>query len=353
MLYVHIHRHYCISGVQIPCPQGTYGDSLGLSTAACSGLCDAGYYGISTANTLATCDAECSPGFYCLAGSVNPSATPCPAGRYGTGGSTTANCTGPCDDGAYVCGVGRASCPAAAPGCHSWLAALPHQILPRWFNITGSCWLCVGQLLLCQWQHSAYRSDHRILQHAVGRCGNCANWASGVRERVRSLPCNAGSCGSFRNLRRVAWLALRVGSYYCLGGIRTACPAGRYGNATQLSSSGCTGACKAGFYGAGDALTTEECDGACSAGFYCPEGSTSATSVPWYVRLACVDEQTCMTIGCVVRCATTVGMRVCTALLAHHLRSPPRSVPTRLEARLRPRASSHLPVRLATTASVA
>ena len=189
MLYVHIHRHYCISGVQIPCPQGTYGDSLGLSTAACSGLCDAGYYGISTANTLATCDAECSPGFYCLAGSVNPSATPCPAGRYGTGGSTTANCTGPCDDGAYVCGVGRASCPAAAPGCHSWLAALPHQILPRWFNITGSCWLCVGQLLLCQWQHSAYRSDHRILQHAVGRCGNCANWASGVRERVRSLPC--------------------------------------------------------------------------------------------------------------------------------------------------------------------
>ena len=34
--------HYCVGGVKTKCPPGTYGDTTGLSTIACSGHCDAG-----------------------------------------------------------------------------------------------------------------------------------------------------------------------------------------------------------------------------------------------------------------------------------------------------------------------
>ena len=36
--------HYCSGGVKVQCPAGTFGNSPGLSTAACDGPCPAGYY---------------------------------------------------------------------------------------------------------------------------------------------------------------------------------------------------------------------------------------------------------------------------------------------------------------------
>ena len=36
--------NYCKNNVQTLCPAGTYGNTLGLSTPLCSGLCVAGFY---------------------------------------------------------------------------------------------------------------------------------------------------------------------------------------------------------------------------------------------------------------------------------------------------------------------
>jgi hypothetical protein len=64
--------HFCIGGVPTLCAAGTYGDSTGLSSAACSGNCN------------------CESGAYCPPGSsAGPSGVcvSCPPGAYCTGGT--------------------------------------------------------------------------------------------------------------------------------------------------------------------------------------------------------------------------------------------------------------------------
>lgn len=61
---------------------GTFGDTEGLSSPACSG--------------------QCQPGYYCPIGSVNGTANRCPAGRYGAvTGLLTSSCSGTCLPGYY------------------------------------------------------------------------------------------------------------------------------------------------------------------------------------------------------------------------------------------------------------
>ena len=78
--------YYCpynsSSSRQYPCPAGTYGSSLGLSTPSCTDICPLGHY--------------------CPLGSPVP--TPCPAGRYGnTTGLTTKECAADCREIDAVC----------------------------------------------------------------------------------------------------------------------------------------------------------------------------------------------------------------------------------------------------------
>jgi hypothetical protein len=75
--------HYCTGGLSKKCPAGTYGDTIRLSTSACSGLCNRGYY--------------------CPAGSSSPAETACPIGTYGsTVGLKDSQCSGNCIPG-YDC----------------------------------------------------------------------------------------------------------------------------------------------------------------------------------------------------------------------------------------------------------
>ena len=71
---------------------------------------------------------------------------------------------------------------------------------------------------------------------------------------------------------RVAQAVCPVG-HYCVGGIRTACPGGTYGNVTGLASKACSGPCTAGYYcGAQSESSTAD---ACGwVGVYCPLGSS-------------------------------------------------------------------------------
>ena len=80
----------------IQCPAGTYGDTRGLQTNACSGRCRAGYY-CAPGSTSPTQN-QCPAGHYCLEGtgdafytspySISPP-TPCIAGSSSLAGSST------------------------------------------------------------------------------------------------------------------------------------------------------------------------------------------------------------------------------------------------------------------------
>lgn len=81
--------YYCNHAVKIACEAGTYGDSEGLFTDDCSGLCKSGYY--------------------CPSASISATEIPCPAGRYGSSfGLTNSSCTALCPLG-YFCPEGSAS----------------------------------------------------------------------------------------------------------------------------------------------------------------------------------------------------------------------------------------------------
>jgi hypothetical protein len=98
-----------------PCPAGTYGATPALTSAACSGNCTAGYYCV--AGSTSTTDASCPAGKYSLVSASM--CTSCSAGLHGdTVGLTTAACTGLCSAGTYgaVSGLATSSCsgPCAA-----------------------------------------------------------------------------------------------------------------------------------------------------------------------------------------------------------------------------------------------
>ena len=114
---------YCPAGTApTPCPGGSYGSTAGLASSACTGLCSAGASCPpgSTANSANTCPI----GSYCPAGTAP---TPCPGGSYGsTMGLSSAACTGLCSAGASCppgstanlagsCAIGSFCAAGAAP----------------------------------------------------------------------------------------------------------------------------------------------------------------------------------------------------------------------------------------------
>lgn len=79
---------YCLGAVPVLCPQGTYGNTPGLSDSSCSGnhplTC---FTHACMSNSLCCCTAlllgPCPPGFYCPGGTVDP--LPCAPTEYSTG----------------------------------------------------------------------------------------------------------------------------------------------------------------------------------------------------------------------------------------------------------------------------
>ena len=84
---------YSTGGVRAPCvdcPAGKY--SVG-GASSCPNV-NAGYYSLLGTGTSATGNGICTPGRYGTGGSTTDQCTgPCIAGRYGTGGSTSSTCT--------------------------------------------------------------------------------------------------------------------------------------------------------------------------------------------------------------------------------------------------------------------
>ncbi|CAK4930274.1 unnamed protein product [Aphanomyces euteiches] len=86
--------YYCLRGIRYACPPGTFGQTVGLQTSDCSGLCPPGTLTASWRLFKA------KEGSYCPLASAMP--TPCPPGVFGaTSGLNTSACSAPCPLGSF------------------------------------------------------------------------------------------------------------------------------------------------------------------------------------------------------------------------------------------------------------
>ena len=182
------------------------------------------------------CNNVCPHGHYCPEASVVP--TRCPSGRYGERqGLQDNSCSGPCRAGHY--------CPLST------------------VNTKPDAYSCGGTHLYCP-QASSFPLLADIGFYTIPE-------AVDGKHRENQTKCEPG--------------------WYCVDGVRTKCPVGRYGTTEELSHSNCTAecpsgyycplgspdpiACPAGTYGATTGLSDVACTGRCQAGHYCPTGSTA------------------------------------------------------------------------------
>ena len=210
----------CVDGIKSECGGPAFVCSEGATSAA---LIDPGFYGSGGAtNATQTSQVPCDAGFYCTGGVRNA----CPGGRYGSVTElSSSTCSGPCTRG-YRCPDGSTSpdalpCGSATTYCPEGSASATSVSL-GFYSIDGDG-LTVDQL-------------HRVAQQA----------------------CDVG--------------------YWCVDGVRSPCPAGRFGAASQEVSSNCSGVCTGGYYCPEGSSSSVQL--ACGGPHvYCPEGSGAPTTV--------------------------------------------------------------------------
>ncbi|KAK5868621.1 hypothetical protein PBY51_009620 [Eleginops maclovinus] len=101
--------HYCVGGVSLPCPAGTYGPNEGLQRLRDCTICPAGFYCLEGSSRRPTSQFLCTQGYYCEEGTVTPNGSPCPAGTAGEQmGQTSRAACKRCREGRF--------CPAGSSG---------------------------------------------------------------------------------------------------------------------------------------------------------------------------------------------------------------------------------------------
>lgn len=176
----------------------------------------------------------CEAGYYCIGGARMP----CPGGTYGsTKQQTNSTCTGECTEGWY-CPVGSVSPYEHACGDSSvycpHASAAPIRVSPGYYTSS-------------QFHNATAYADMPEGENHQG-----------LRHTAQTL-CEPG--------------------YYCLtDGIRYACPPGRFGSITGLTSTSCSGSCQAGYY-CGWASTKPNQEACGYINLFCPEGSATPHSV--------------------------------------------------------------------------
>lgn len=229
--------HYCVVGERHPCPGGRYGSSEGETDPQCEGACRQGYFCVagSTSRNGVACG---SREVYCPAGSGEP--IPVSSGHYAVPEDSPDKayseevCRAPyyCEDGnRYLCAAGRygATDGLAASTCSG--------------NCAGGYYCPVGSISATQ--HECGGADRYCpAGSSAPRTVTAGYFTTGESAERRSgqSPCPAGS--------------------YCINGVRSLCPVGRYGDEDMLAS--------------------VDCSGQCSAGFHCPAGTANPWSTPCY-----------------------------------------------------------------------
>ena len=283
------------------CPAGMFQSA---TTNGCE-LCYGGFFGETSGLTSAACTGKCRKGYYCPPGSTSPTMHKCPAGRWGgDAGMASATCSGLCAEG-HFCPEGSTSPTQFPCGGTEWFCPIGS---PDRTHVTGGYYTTVTASIVGDSTHPTVRRarssrNYRTSQAICERGHYCIK---GTKER-----CPAGVYGSTPGLVSASCTAPCPRGHWCPEGspLPIECPAGVFGNTTGLTSAACSGlcepghycaaastsaiqaACPAGRYGASHGLTTDACskncdnstgvcvDSICSPGYYCPKASTSATQV--------------------------------------------------------------------------
>ena len=244
--------HFCIDGVQHPCPPGRFGNKQGMDTSLCEKACLPGEYcpemsvqpttcppgyfcpdgitrmpcppgrfGADSGLRSAACSGFCEPGHYCDAASISPTQNKCPSGRYGAGlGLRDDQCSGECLAGYY--------CPDTID---------PDDVFSRpLVNVNSTSQECGFPDRYCP-RHSSQPVLVSLGHYTVGGVAS---------RRVSQRPCERG--------------------FYCVRGERFSCPPGTYGDREKLSYE----------FQPHEATHTFICSGFCEPGHYCLANSTSA-----------------------------------------------------------------------------
>ena len=104
---------YCPSGAATPasCPQGTYNNYTGATSAADCAVCPPGYFCAGSNNPSPS--GKCSAGYFCNGSSSTPYQFIVPPGYFSIDGASAPT---PCTPGTYQTNSGEASCTACPMG---------------------------------------------------------------------------------------------------------------------------------------------------------------------------------------------------------------------------------------------
>ncbi|CAM9516191.1 unnamed protein product, partial [Phaeothamnion confervicola] len=277
---------YARNGVLFSCPGGTYGAISGLSSSGCSGRCAGGFY-CPPGSTSLRQEACGSPELYCPAGSAAPVAVDtgwytssyptepereeCPPGQFRNYSAAADSTAG-----------GDAMVPTAVP-------LAPCRLCPAG-TYKAEAGDDTAQCLPCP-PYAAVAAADRVSCFCYRLPGGAAvdplapvlgfNTTSGTCESVTAeeaaaAPSETSLVGTA--LARESQHRCERG-FWCFGGVRFPCPAGRYGSKDGETTPLCEGSCSAGsFCPAGSASPFEKACGGPDA--YCPEGSAYPQRCP-------------------------------------------------------------------------
>ena len=219
---------FCLAGIKSPCPPGTIGSSIGLSSTSCSALCPLGHFCLSGSAALTVSGV--------VVAYLNDRIQRCPGGTYGAlEGLSLSSCSGQCEAGYF--------CP---PG-----------------SISSRQNICGGSDLYCP--------PRSPLSIPVSLGYYSYSSLNDSKRATDEFPCSPG--------------------HYCFNGTSYPCPAGSYGKTFMLFTPSCSGLCAKGFYcpagsssamqfpcpagtyGAENGLTNATCSGFCLNPLQCPTGT--------------------------------------------------------------------------------
>lgn len=247
---------YCPLGTKIPvdCPEGTWSDSISLSSVSECQICRPGY--ICAAGSTSTVFAianQCPIGYYCPSGTTTTNKKPCPAGSYSLVGAKFIEDCIPCKAGNY-CPQGSTNAIMIANPCPAG------YYCPEGTQSANQYPCPAGTFTTNDAGHTGHKTIERCKDEVCGLGYKCTSLAGSTR-----IACGLGTYNNFDYYSTICKTC--PAGYKCDAASNinpTACPIGTY---SSDGANACI-ACPVGYYCPYEAITSTDL----LANFVCPQG---------------------------------------------------------------------------------
>ncbi|KAM7413317.1 hypothetical protein PAMA_020621 [Pampus argenteus] len=256
--------HYCVGGVAVPCPAGTYGPKEGLQRLKDCTICPAGFYCLEGSSRRPTSLFLCPQGYYCEEGTATLHGSPCPAGTVGEQlGQTSRAACKRCREGRFCPAGSSGPGLPCARGRYCPAGTLEEAICPRGTFTPHQGAISVKDCLKCPAGFYCPEGTSDPVPCPPGSF----NPLEGQDELADCRECYAG--------KACTQVALRAPDVDCMQGfvcppgsskpnaLTNACPPGTLSNRTDLTDRSQCQRCPARY--------------ACLRGHYCPPGTMFPT----------------------------------------------------------------------------